>query len=199
MQNLRRQELEDSLARRVLILDGAVGTMLQAHNPTLEDYGGAGLENCNENLCRTRPEWILGIHRAYLEAGADIVETNSFQASPIVLAEFGLEQDSRELNTLAARLARRAADEFSTAGKPRFVAGCMGPTTKSLTLRADVTFEQLRDSYYQQANGLMEGGADILLIETVFDTRNAKAALLAVQRLEKELGFRIPVMLSATI
>ena len=117
-----------------------MGTMLQAHNPTLADFGGAGLENCNENLCRTHPEWMLDIHRAYLEAGADIIETNSFQGSPIVLAEFRLEDQTHELNVLAAKLARQAADEFSTTAKPRFVAGSMGPTTKSITLRGDVTF-----------------------------------------------------------
>src|SRR6516162_3753561 len=177
-------KLKQILLDRILILDGAMGTMLQAHNPTAEDFGGHGFENCNENLCRTHPEWILGIHRAYLAAGADIVKTNSFQGSPIVLAEFGLTAHAHELNVLAARLARQAADEFSTTAKPRFVAGSMGPTTKSLTLRGDVTFEQLRDSYYTQAKGLVDGGVDLLLIETVFDTRNAKAALLAVEQLQ---------------
>ena len=113
-----------------------------------------------------------------IEAGADIVSTNSFQASPIVLAEFGLADRAQELNVLAAQLARQAADEFSTAAKPRFVAGSMGPTTKSITLRGDVSFEQLRDSYYIQARALVEGGVDLLLIETCFDTRNVKAALL---------------------
>ena len=176
-----------------------MGTMLQAYNPTLADFGGAGLENCNENLCRTRPEWMLDVHRAYLEAGSDIIETNSFQGSPIVLAEFKLEDKTHELNVLAAKLARQAADEFSTAAKPRFVAGSLGPTTKSITLRGDVTFAQMRDSYYAQARGLVEGGADILLIETGFDTRNIKAGLFAVQQLERDLGVRIPLMISGTI
>ena len=176
-----------------------MGTMLQAHNPTLADYGGAGLENCNENLCRTRPEWVVGVHRAYLEAGSDIIETNSFQGSPIVLAEFKLEDKTHELNVLAAQLARRAADEFSTTSKPRFVAGSLGPTTKSITLRGDVTFAQMRDSYYAQARGLVEGGADILLIETGFDTRNVKAGVFAIQQLERDLGVRIPLMISGTI
>ena len=176
-----------------------MGTMLQAHNPTAADFGGAGLENCSENLSITHPEWITGIHRAYLEAGADIIETNSFQGSPIVLAEFNLEDKAHELNVLAAELARQAADEFSTTAKPRFVAGSLGPTTKSITLRGDVTFAQLSNSYYVQAKGLIEGGADLLLIETAFDTRNIKTALVAVERLEREIGQRIPVMVSGTI
>ncbi len=199
MQEHRRNQLYDALASRILIIDGAMGTMLQAYNPTLADFGGQGLENCNENLNVTRPEWIADIHRAYLKAGADIVETNSFQGSPIVLAEFNIQDKAHELNFLAAKIARQAADEFSTAAKPRFVAGSMGPTTKSITLRGDVTFKELSDSYYIQAKGLMEGGADLLLIETAFDTRNIKTALVAVERLERELGIRIPVMVSGTI
>src|SRR6202522_4093982 len=176
MDKQRRNQLYDALASRILIIDGAMGTMLQAYNPTLADFGGAKLENCNENLCVTRPEWLVEIHGAYLDAGADIIETNSFQGSPIVLAEFGLEGQAHELNVAAARVARTAADKFSTTAKPRFVAGSMGPTTKSITLRGDVTFKELSDSYYIQAKGLMEGGADLLLIETAFDTRNIKTA-----------------------
>ncbi|HEV2199112.1 MAG TPA: methionine synthase [Bryobacteraceae bacterium] len=199
MDTLRRQQLHDALAARILILDGAMGTMLQERHPTAEDFGGPQLENCNENLCRTRPDWIADIHRAYLAAGADIVETNSFQGSPIVLAEFELADKTHEINVLAAQLARRAADEFSTAAKPRFVAGALGPTTKSITLRGDVTLQQLSDSYYAQAKGLIEGGADILLLETGFDTRNVKAGVLAVKQLERELDERIPLMVSGTI
>ena len=176
-----------------------MGTMLQAYNPTLDDYGGAGLENCNENLCRTHPEWVLDVHRAYLAAGSDIIETNSFQGSPIVLAEFKLEDKTHELNVLAAKLARQAADQFSTPAKPRFVAGSLGPTTKSITLRGDVTFAEMSASYYAQARGLVEGGADILLIETGFDTRNIKAGMFAVAKLERDLGVRIPLMISGTI
>src|SRR5271169_4111775 len=199
MNPLQRQQLYDALASRILIIDGAMGTMLQAYNPTAADFGGVSLENCNENLCLTRPEWIVDIHRAYLEAGADIIETDSFQGSPIVLAEFKLEHKTHELNVLAGQLARQAADEFSTTAKPRFVAGSMGPTTKSITLRGDVTVAQLRDSYYAQAKGLVEGGVDLLLIETGFDTRNIKAGLCAIERLEHELGLRIPTMISGTI
>ena len=195
----RSRELEGALSERILIMDGAMGTMLQQHNPQPSDFGGDALENCNENLCLTRPDWISGIHRAYLEAGADIIETNSFQGAPIVLAEFGIEGKSRELNRLAAKLARQAADEFSTTAKPRFVAGSMGPTTKSITLRGDVTFQQLSDSYYVQAQGLVEGGVDVLLLETGFDTRNVKAGLFAVRKLEREWGIHIPLMISGTI
>src|ERR1700680_2029367 len=126
----RQKELHDALASRILIIDGAMGTLLQAHNPTAADFGGPGLENCNENLCRTHPEWITEVHRAYLEAGADIIETNSFQGSPIVLVEFNLEDKTHELNVLAAKLARQAADEFSTHAKPRFVAGGVRSHTK---------------------------------------------------------------------
>jgi 5-methyltetrahydrofolate--homocysteine methyltransferase len=199
MKNHRHQELEDVLATRILIMDGAMGTMLHEHNPAPADFGGEALENCNENLCHTRPEWILGIHRAYLDAGADMIATNSFQGSPIVLAEFQLEDRAHELNLLAAQLARRAADEFSTTSKPRFVAGAMGPTTKSISLRGDVTFQQLSDSYFLQARALMEGGADVLLLETGFDTRNIKAGLVAIRKLERDLGTQIPKMVSGTI
>jgi 5-methyltetrahydrofolate--homocysteine methyltransferase len=191
--------LRSALRDRILVLDGAMGTMLQARKPTVTDFGGPRFENCNEQLCRTQPDWILDIHRAYLAAGADILKTNSFQGSPIVLAEFGLAGESQDLNAEAAQLARRAADEVSTTGKPRFVAGSIGPTTKSLTLRGDVSFDSLRDSYYIQAKGLVEGGVDLLLLETVFDTRNAKAALVAVQNLQTEIGRNIPVMVSGTI
>ena len=199
MPSPRHQSLYDALATRILVLDGAMGTRLMERKPTPADFGGAQFENCNENLCRTHPEWILQVHREYLEAGADILKTNSFQASPIVLAEFGIEDQAKELAALSAKLARQAAAEFSTSAKPRWVAGSLGPTTKSLSLRADVTFQQLTNSYYVQAQGLLEGGADILLFETFFDTRNLKAGLRAVQKIERESGQKIPVMLSGTI
>ncbi len=176
-----------------------MGTMLQAYRPSAEDFGGPGREGCNEVLCLSHPEWVLQIHRAYLDAGADIIETNSFQGSPLALGEFGLTDQTYALNRLAATLARQAADERATPGKPRFVAGAMGPTTRSLTLRGDATFATLRDGYYQQARALVEGGVDTLLIETGIDTRNIKAALLAVRALERELDTRIPLMVSATI
>jgi 5-methyltetrahydrofolate--homocysteine methyltransferase len=195
----RVRALVDILEQRVLILDGAMGTMLQQQYLSANDFGGAALDGCNENLVRTRPDVVLGVHRAYLAAGSDMIETNSFGGTPLVLAEYGLEADTRELNREAARLARQAAQEFSTARKPRFVAGAMGPTTKAISVTGGVTFPQLIDNFYQQAKALVEGGADLLLVETCQDTRNVKAALLAIERLRGELGRRIPVMVSGTI
>jgi 5-methyltetrahydrofolate--homocysteine methyltransferase len=159
-----------------------MGTMLQQCDLTAADFGGAALEGCNENLVRTRPDVVLDIHRKYFAAGSDIVETNSFGSAPIVLAEYGLADDAHLLNVLAAKLARQAADEFSSSGKPRFVAGSVGPTTKAITVTGGVTFEGLREAYYVQARGLVEGGVDLLLVETCQDTRNIKAALLAIRR-----------------
>jgi 5-methyltetrahydrofolate--homocysteine methyltransferase len=195
----RRKALEDILAQRVLVLDGAMGTMLQQQRLSAGDFGGAALEGCNENLVRTRPDVVLGIHRAYFEAGADVVETNSFGGTKLVLAEYGLQDDAYELNFTAAKLARQAAEEFSTASRPRFVAGSMGPTTKAITVTGGVTFPQLAENFYQQASALVAGGADILLVETCQDTRNVKAALLGIERLWSELGRSIPTMVSATI
>lgn len=197
--DIRQQALFDALATRILVLDGAMGTMLQERNLTAADFGGAALDNCFENLSATRPEYILDVHRKYFEAGSDIVETNSFQGGPLVLAEFGLQDKSYELMSTAARLARQAADEFSTPGRPRFVAGSIGPTTKSLTLRREVDFKDMSASYYVHAHGLIDGGADILLVETSFDTLNVKAAMVAIQKLSKDLGRRIPLMVSGTI
>ena len=154
----RQQALEDLLAQRVLVLDGAMGTMLQECHLTAEDFGGASLEGCNENLVRTRPDVVLGIHRAYLEAGADIVETNSFGGTKLVLAEYRLDGDAHALNLQAARLARQAADKFSPSAKPRFVAGAMGPTTKAISVTGGVTFPELVENFYQQAQALLEGG-----------------------------------------
>src|SRR5581483_7211908 len=158
---LRLQALEDALATRVLVLDGAMGTMLQDRHLTAADFGGPALEGCNENLVATRPDVILDIHRAYYEAGSDMVETNSFQSSRLVLAEFGIANQSYELSFKAAQLARQAADALSTTPKPRFVAGSMGPTTKAITVSGGVTFPELVESYYEQAKGLFDGGADI--------------------------------------
>src|SRR5271163_4328610 len=176
-----------------------MGTMLQQCDLTAADFGGAALEGCNENLVRTRPDVVLDIHRKYFAAGSDIVETNSFGSAPIVLAEYGLANDAHELNVLAAKLARQAADEFSVAGRPRFVAGSVGPTTKAITVTGGITFEGLREAYYVQAKGLVEGGVDLLLVETCQDTRNIKAALLAIQQLSREIGAEVPVIVSVTI
>jgi 5-methyltetrahydrofolate--homocysteine methyltransferase len=191
--------LRELLGQRILVLDGAMGTMLQQRDLTAADFGGAALEGCNENLVRTRPDVVLDIHRKYFEAGADIVETNTFGSTPLVLAEYGLEAHAYELSKKAAELARQAADEFSTAGKPRFAGGSMGPTTKAITVTGGVTFEGLRDSYYVQAKGLIDGGSDLLLVETSQDTRNIKAAILAIQKLSREIGAQIPYIVSVTI
>jgi 5-methyltetrahydrofolate--homocysteine methyltransferase len=201
MRNLNESSkaLRELLSERILVLDGAMGTMLQQRSLTAEDFGGAALEGCNENLVRTRPDVVLDIHRKYFEAGSDIVETNSFGGATIVLAEYGLAADAHFLNRRSAELARQAADEFSTPGKPRFVAGSVGPTTKAITVTGGVTFEGLIDAYYAQSKGLVEGGVDLLLVETCQDTRNIKAALLAIQKLSKEIGMQVPVIVSVTI
>ena len=201
MRNLIESEsaLRDLLSQRILVLDGAMGTMLQQRNLTAEDFGGPALEGCNENLVRTRPDVVLEIHRKYFEAGADIIETNTFGGAPIVLAEYGLADHALFLNRRAAELARQAAEEYSAPSKPRFVAGSMGPTTKAITVTGGVTFEELRNAYYLQAKGLVEGGVDLLMVETCQDTRNIKAALLAIQGLSKEIGAPVPFIVSVTI
>ena len=148
--------LKELLAERILVLDGAFGTFVLGENLSAADYGGARYEGCNENVVRTRPELIRRMHTGFLEVGADIIETASFQSSPIVLAEYGLEPETRELNRIAATLAREEAARFSTADKPRFVAGSMGPTTKSISVTGGVTFDQMRDGYQIQDEGLIE-------------------------------------------
>src|SRR5579864_7161168 len=189
----RTQALQDALATRILVLDGAMGTMIHQAPLSLEkDY--LGKENCPEILVVTRPDVIQGVHRAYLEAGADIIETDTFGGASVVLAEFHLEHRAYELNFQAAKIARQVADQLSTPAKPRLVAGSMGPTTKDLNVTASITFPRLRDSYYEQAKGLVEGGADFLLLETCFDTGSLKAGLLAIQKLRRELGIPIPVI-----
>ena len=195
----RQRALADILEQRVLVLDGAMGTMLQQRHLTAEDFGGPALEGCNENLVVTRPDVVLGIHRAYFAAGADMVETDTFGATPLVLAEYGLADRAHALNVEAARLARQAAAEFSTSAKPRFVAGSMGPTTKAISVVGGITFPELIDAYYVQTKGLVEGGVDVLLVETCNDTRTIKAALIAIDRVKRELGVATPVMVSGTI
>src|SRR5579872_237062 len=176
-----------------------MGTMLQQRHLSAADFGGPALEGCNENLVRTRPEVVLDIHRKYFEAGADIVETDTFGGTPLVLSEYGLGAEAHQLNKRAAELARQAAEEFSTAKKPRFVAGSIGPTTKTITVTGGVTFSELQEHFYVQAKGLAEGGVDLLLVETSQDTRNIKAALLAIKQLSREIGSEIPVIVSVTI
>jgi 5-methyltetrahydrofolate--homocysteine methyltransferase len=195
----RRSALADILERRVLTIDGAMGTMLQQRQLTAADFGGAALEGCNENLVATRPDVVLAIHRAYFAAGSDVVETNSFGGTALVLAEYGLEGRAYELNAAAAKLARQAAAEYSTTAKPRFVAGSVGPTTKAITVTGGVTFRELERNFYDQARALVDGGVDILLVETCQDTRNVKAALLGIARLAREYGRHLPTMVSGTI
>jgi 5-methyltetrahydrofolate--homocysteine methyltransferase len=201
MRNLTQigSELRELLSQRILILDGAMGTMLQRAHLTAADFGGPKLEGCFELLAVSRPDVISEIHRKYLDAGADIIETDSFGSTSIVLGEYGQEKRAYELSRAAAELARRAADEFSSSAKPRFVAGAMGPTTKAISVTGGVSFDQLRDAYHEQARGLIDGGADLLLLETCQDTRNIKAGALAIERLAREIGHVIPVMISATI
>ncbi|HLG18367.1 MAG TPA: methionine synthase [Bdellovibrionota bacterium] len=195
----RENALFQALEERILLLDGAMGTSIQGRHLTAEDFGGASLEGCNENLNLTRPDVIEEIHRQFLEAGTDILETNTFGGTPLVLREYALEKKTIEINRAAARIARQAADRFWTPEKPRFVAGSMGPTTKSITVTGGATFEEMADHYYQQAKGLHQGGVDYFLLETCQDTRNAKAGIMGIQKLFDEGADPIPFAVSGTI
>lgn len=206
--------LEAAAAERILVLDGAMGTMIQLleldeaayRGERFADYGKE-IKGNNDLLTLTQPERIRQIHRDYLEAGADIVETNTFNSTEVSQADYGLSELSVELNREGARLACEAAEAVATPERPRFVAGVLGPTSRTASLSPDVndpgfrntTFEALRADYGKSARGLLEGGADILMVETVFDTLNARAALFAVSELFEELGCRWPVMISGTI
>lgn len=209
-------KLFSELSNRILVLDGAMGTMLQRYNFSEEDYRGErfkdwphALKGNNDLLSLTQPRAIEAVHRQYLEAGADIIETNTFSGTAIAMADYHMEDLVYELNYESARIARKVCDEFSqkTPAQPRFVAGSIGPTNKTASLSPDVndpgfravTFDELRVAYKQQAEALLNGGADILLVETVFDTLNAKAALFAIAEIKEERGVEIPVMLSGTI
>ncbi|HEY9191353.1 MAG TPA: methionine synthase [Methyloversatilis sp.] len=208
--------LKSLMARRILLLDGAMGTMVQRHRLVEADYRGSrfadhpkDLKGNNDLLLLTRPDVIRGIHAAYLEAGADIIETNTFNATVISQAEYGLEAVVHELNVAGARLAREVCDEYTAKNpdKPRFVAGVLGPTSRTCSLSPDVndpgyrnvSFDQLVDDYVAAARGLTEGGADLLLVETIFDTLNAKAALFALEKFFDQAGRRWPIMISGTI
>lgn len=204
------------LKQRILVLDGAMGTMLQRYNFSEEDYRGerfkdypSSLKGNNDLLSLTQPEAIADIHRGYFEAGADIVETNTFSSTTIAMADYDMENLVDELNYESARIAKEVANEFTTKNpdKPRFVAGSIGPTNKTASLSPDVnkpeyraiTFDALREAYKQQVEVLIKGGVDILLVETVFDTLNAKAALFAIDQIKEEQNIDIPVMISGTI
>jgi 5-methyltetrahydrofolate--homocysteine methyltransferase len=196
---MTKPTLEQSLKRKILILDGAMGTMIQQRNLTDDDFGGEALEGCNEMLVLTRPDVISDIHEAYLEAGADIIETNTFGSASIVLAEYDIQDKAYEITSIAAKLAVEAVRKFSTPEHPRYVAGAMGPTTKTLSVTGGVTFEQLTDSYHEQAMALIEAGVDALLLETSQDTLNVKAGSLAILRAFDKLGVKLPIMISGTI
>jgi 5-methyltetrahydrofolate--homocysteine methyltransferase len=187
------------LDERIVILDGAMGTMLQRHGLTPEDFGGVQREGCNEVLCLTRPDVICAIHAAYLEAGADIIETNTFGATPVVLAEYGLADQAEQINLAAARLAREVADRYGTQAAPRFVAGAMGPTTKTLSLTGGIEFDELVEAYRIQARGLLQGGVDLLLVETAQDMLNVKAASLGIRAAFSDLNTQVPLIVSGTI
>lgn len=191
--------LHDALKQRILILDGAMGTMIQQVDLTGADFGGEDLDGCNEMLVLTRPELIQRIHEEYLEAGADLIETNTFGATSVVLAEYDIQDRAREINLEAARIARAAADRFSTPESPRYVVGAMGPTTKTLSVTGGVTFQELIDSYSEQALALIEGGVDALLLETSQDTLNVKAGSIGIQQAFEQSGIKLPLMISGTI
>ncbi|KIL34756.1 methionine synthase [Cohnella kolymensis] len=197
--NQTRSSLQEALSKRILILDGAMGTMIQQANLTAEDFGGEELDGCNELLVLTRPDVISSIHEQYLHAGSDIIETNTFGATSVVLMEYDIREKAREINLAAARLAREACDKYSTPEKPRFVAGALGPTTKTLSVTGGVTFDELIRSYQEQVLALIDGGVDAILIETSQDTLNVKAASIGVRQAFAQLGRELPIMISGTI
>ncbi|MDB5250834.1 MAG: 5-methyltetrahydrofolate--homocysteine methyltransferase [Flaviaesturariibacter sp.] len=207
-------DIRDLLSERILIIDGAMGTMIQRYNLAEEDYRGerfkdwaSDIKGNNDLLCLTRPDIIREIHGHYLEAGADIIETNTFNAQRVSLADYGMEDLAYEINVAAARIAREACSLVGS-GEQKFVAGAIGPMNKTLSLSPDVnnpgfralTFDEAVDAYYEQVKGLVDGGVDLLLIETIFDTLNAKAAIFAVKKYFRETGQpELPIMISGTI
>jgi 5-methyltetrahydrofolate--homocysteine methyltransferase len=191
--------LRKLLGERILVFDGATGTSFQSMNLSAEDFGGAEYEGCNEILNLVKPEAVETVHRGFLEAGADIIETNTFGSTPLVLAEYGLGERAREISRVAAEIARRMAAQYSTALKPRFVAGSMGPTTRTISVTGGATFDEMLAHYREQAVGLLEGGADFLLLETAQDTLNVKAGALGVIEAYEIAGRRVPLAVSGTI
>jgi len=212
----RGKLLPELLRSRILILDGAMGTMIQQYKLSEQDFRGKlpellnhpiDLKGNNELLSITKPEVILEIHRQYLEAGSDIIETNTFGATTIAQEDYQLAHLAKQMNLASVKLARQACDEYSTKDKPRFVAGAVGPTPKTASISPDVNdpgarnidFEGLRQAYYEQVEALVEGGADLLLVETIFDTLNAKAALFAIDEYFENTQQRLPLMISGTV
>ncbi len=210
------KDIKSILEKRILVLDGAMGTMIQRHDLEEEDFRkgwfedhGQPLKGNNDLLSLTRPEIIKEIHAQYFEAGADIVETNTFSGTTIAQADYALESAVYDINFHSAKIAREVADEFTAREpqKPRFVAGSIGPTNRTASISPDVndpgfraiTFEELGTAYKQQVEALMDGGVDILLVETVFDTLNAKAALFAIDEVFEERDVKLPIMVSGTI
>jgi 5-methyltetrahydrofolate--homocysteine methyltransferase len=210
----RAAALPQILKQRIVILDGAMGTMIQRYKLSEADYRGErfkdhakDLKGNNDLLQITKPEVITEIHEQYLAAGADIIETNTFSATSVAQDDYGLGSAAREINLAAARLARQACDKFSSADKPRFVAGALGPTPRTASISPDVndpaarnvTFDELRAAYREQAAALLDGGCDLFLVETIFDTLNAKAAIFALDELMDDTGERLPVIISGTV
>lgn len=210
----RAAQLPEILKQRIVVLDGAMGTMIQRYKLGEADYRGTrfkdhpkDLKGNNDMLQLSKPEVIGEIHAQYLEAGADIIETNTFGATTVAQDDYGLGAYAREMNVAAAKLARAACDRFTSAEKPRFVAGALGPTPKTASISPDVndpaarnvTFDELKAAYREQASGLLEGGCDLFLVETIFDTLNAKAAIFALDELMEETGERLPVIISGTV
>ena len=210
----RAQALPEILKTRIAILDGAMGTMIQRFKLTEADYRGERFKDFpkdvkgnNELLSLTRPDVIRDIHEGYLAAGADLIETNTFGATTVAQDDYELPELADEMNLVAARMAREACDKYSTPDKPRFAAGAIGPTPKTASISPDVNdpgarnvdFETLRVAYYEQAKALMEGGCDVFLVETIFDTLNAKAAIFALDELFEDTGERLPIIISGTV
>jgi 5-methyltetrahydrofolate--homocysteine methyltransferase len=188
----------DTLKERIVVFDGAMGTNLQVQNLTLDDFGGLLFEGCNENLLVTRPDAVEKVHAAFLDVGCDVVETNSFNGTPVDFEEYGIGDKAYEMNVLAARLAKRVAADYSTAEKPRWVAGSMGPGRKLPTL-GHIGFLDLRDAYAEQVRGLLDGGVDLLIVETCQDLLQTKAALAAIFAHFEKHKVRVPVIAQVTI
>jgi len=188
----------EALSHGLVVFDGATGTNLQLADLSADDFGGPALEGCNEVLCATRPEVVERLHRSFLDVGVDAIETNSFGGFSVVLAEYGIADRARELATTSATIARRVADEYAAAGSPRFVGGSMGPGTKFPSL-GQIRFDDLSASYEELALGLLEGGVDLLVVETQYDLLGAKAAITAAHRAMARHGRRVPIQAQVTI